>query len=200
MHAAGSPAVHRTRPPMLAGRHRQAGFSLVEISLAIGIIAFAFVGLIGLLPVGLTTFRDAIDTSNEARIVQSFSSKLIATEFSKIPALSYESSSEIYYYDEEGMPVDTSTNQNPSRENDRLYECKVFIEQTPDAKGAGVRSMEFSVNAIIVFANKASPAHAEFEAFDTLEALRTQLSQNQGRTRLKIRPILLSKMDGQPPN
>ena len=46
------------------------GFSLVEVSLAIGIIAFAFVALFSLMPTGLTTFRSAIDTSNETWIMQ----------------------------------------------------------------------------------------------------------------------------------
>jgi uncharacterized protein (TIGR02598 family) len=198
MHVAGPPTLHPTLRQIPPARFRQAGFSLVEISLAIGIIAFAFVGLIGLLPVGLTTFRDAIDTSNEARIVQSFTSKLLATEFSKVPDLSFEKSKEIYYYDEEGMPVDTATDEIPSRKNDRLYECKVFIEENPNAKGAGVRSLDFSVNAVIVFANIASPADAEFQANQTLDDLRNELSQNKGKTRLQVRSILVSKMDGQP--
>ncbi len=47
-----------------------AGFSLVEVALAIGVVAFAFVGLLALLPAGLTTFRRAIDTSMSAQIAQ----------------------------------------------------------------------------------------------------------------------------------
>ena len=198
MHVAGPPAVRRTPLQTAFARSRQAGFSLVEISLAIGIIAFAFVGLIGLLPVGLTTFRHAIDTSNEARIVQSFTSKLMATEFTQIPKLSYEEAKDVFYYDEEGMPVDTANKEVPSRKNDRLYECKLFIQQTPDAKGAGIRSLSYSVTAVILFANIASPAHAEFESFDTLENLETELAKKKGKRGVKVRSLLLTKMDGQP--
>src|SRR5215210_7746485 len=110
MHDADPPPLGRSPREISTKRLRQAGFSLVEISLAIGIIAFAFVGLIGLLPVGLTTFRDAIDTSNEARIVQSFTAKLLATEFEKIGDLSFDTgqpTGEIFYFDEEGLLVDT---------------------------------------------------------------------------------------------
>ncbi len=47
-----------------------AGFSLVEVALAIGIVAFAFVALMSLLPAGLTTFRRALDISICTQIAQ----------------------------------------------------------------------------------------------------------------------------------
>jgi len=51
-------------------RSRTLGFSLVEVALAIGIVAFAFVALLSLLPAGLTTFRRALDTSICSQISQ----------------------------------------------------------------------------------------------------------------------------------
>jgi uncharacterized protein (TIGR02598 family) len=39
--------------------------------MAIGIIAIAFVALLGLLPVGLNTYRAAMDEANETWIMQS---------------------------------------------------------------------------------------------------------------------------------
>jgi type II secretory pathway pseudopilin PulG len=53
------------RPPQ-----RQGGFSLVEVALAIAVIAFAFVALLSLLPAGLTTFRRALDISICTQIAQ----------------------------------------------------------------------------------------------------------------------------------
>ena len=137
-------------------RQRQdQGFSLVEISLALGIIAFAFIALLGLLPVGLQTFRQAIDTGNEARIMQTFMSKLEATEFSKIKELDFEQSEEIFYFDEEGMPTDSSTDEVPTLVNQRLYAAKIFIEdpEVPSTSG----TLTYGVNAVVVFANIASP-------------------------------------------
>jgi prepilin-type N-terminal cleavage/methylation domain-containing protein len=49
---------------------RQAGFTLVEVALAIAVIAFAFVALLSLLPAGLTTFRRALDISVCTQIAQ----------------------------------------------------------------------------------------------------------------------------------
>lgn len=49
---------------------RRAGFSLVEVVLAVGVVAFAFVAVLGLLPAGMTQFRQAVDTSVCAQIAQ----------------------------------------------------------------------------------------------------------------------------------
>ena len=46
---------------------RQRGFSLIEVVMALGIIGFSLVALIGLLPVGLNTQKKS---SEEARAVQ----------------------------------------------------------------------------------------------------------------------------------
>ena len=43
-----------------AGR---SGFSLVEVVLAVGVVAFAFVAIMGLIPAGIHQFRQAIDNS-----------------------------------------------------------------------------------------------------------------------------------------
>jgi uncharacterized protein (TIGR02598 family) len=51
-------------------RANAAGFSLVEVALAVGIAGFALVSLLGLLPIGLNTFRTAMDTSVCAQIAQ----------------------------------------------------------------------------------------------------------------------------------
>jgi uncharacterized protein (TIGR02598 family) len=53
----------------------------VEVTLAIGIVAFAFVALFALIPVGLTTFRQAMDTSVGAQIAQRIVSDAQQTDF-----------------------------------------------------------------------------------------------------------------------
>ena len=51
------------------GRTR-AGFSLVEVTLAIGIVAFAFVAVFGMLPTGLGLFRETMNTAVGSEIAQ----------------------------------------------------------------------------------------------------------------------------------
>src|SRR5437868_6771867 len=49
---------------------QRAGFTLVEVTLALGIVAFAFMALLALLPAGNVAFRRAIDLSVCGQIAQ----------------------------------------------------------------------------------------------------------------------------------
>ncbi len=49
---------------------RNSAFTLVETAMAVGIVAFAFVTLMALVPAGLTTFRRSVDVSVCAQIAQ----------------------------------------------------------------------------------------------------------------------------------
>jgi uncharacterized protein (TIGR02598 family) len=62
-------------------RRVSAGFSLVEVTVSIGIVAFAFVALFGLIPTGLTTFRQAMDSSIGSQIAQRVISDVQQTDF-----------------------------------------------------------------------------------------------------------------------
>jgi uncharacterized protein (TIGR02598 family) len=46
------------------------GFSLVEVVISLGVVAFAFVGLLGLIPLGLSSLDTAIDATVESQILQ----------------------------------------------------------------------------------------------------------------------------------
>ncbi len=66
---------------MIPSKSKSAGFSLVEVALAIGIVAFAFVALLSLLPAGLTTFRRALDISICTQIAQRIVSEAQQADF-----------------------------------------------------------------------------------------------------------------------
>ena len=192
MHSNPPPA----NPSFASKPHQPHGFSLVEVALALGIVAFAFVSLFGLLPAGLTTFRNAIDTSNETRIVQTFVSKVIATDFENLRTkVDFASTSEISYFDEEGSLVDTSTNPKSSKALNRIYAAKIFVDDP--IVPTDTNTFQYSKNVVIIFANLSSPAAKEFsDNTANLTALRSYLKKVSGRTNMKIRPVLVSKMDG----
>jgi len=90
--------------------HRQRAFSLVEVVLAIGVVAFAFVALLGLLPAGMSQFRKAIDTTVATQIAQRIIDDCQQTDFDVLtqssisqpnltPVQSYR------YFDERGVEV-----------------------------------------------------------------------------------------------
>ena len=111
-------------------RSKNGAFSLIEVTLAIGIIAFAFVALFSLLPIGLQTMRQSIDTASEAWIMQSLNSMVQTTEWEKIyPVSSDGITGDTYFFDEEARLTDTE--KNPSADAAvkvrRLYAVRLFI-------------------------------------------------------------------------
>jgi len=87
-------------------------FSLVELALALGIVSFAFVGIFGLIPTGLNTFHQAMDTSIGSQIAQRVISDVQQTDFDKLvqsgsaqPSLLPFTYSNTRYFDNQGNEV-----------------------------------------------------------------------------------------------
>lgn len=97
------PAItQRAFPPEAAWRNRRKrAFSLVEVTLAIGIIAFAFVAIFGLVPIGLGSFRAALDTSVRAQIAQRLATEAQQTDFDTL----LKDAKRLRYFDDEGTEV-----------------------------------------------------------------------------------------------
>ena len=74
-------------------------FSLVEVALALGIVSIALVPLLGLLPVGLSTFRSSIDTNVFSQVVEKLGNEAQLSEFDGV------TSSGLRYFDEQGNEV-----------------------------------------------------------------------------------------------
>ena len=77
------------------------GFSLVEIALAIGIVAFAMIGLLAMMPAGLKAAGDAAAQTAQSHIVMTISSDLSMLPFSEVD--DYVDGTR--YYDIEGRPA-----------------------------------------------------------------------------------------------
>ncbi|HEY8965321.1 MAG TPA: Verru_Chthon cassette protein B [Candidatus Methylacidiphilales bacterium] len=76
-------------------------FSLVEVLLALGLVSFALIGLMSLLPVGLKTFRQADMTTTETQIALALANQLQLSGFTN--ALKGGNAS--YYYNADGQPA-----------------------------------------------------------------------------------------------
>src|SRR4029078_961858 len=138
---------------------------------------------------------------------RSLMTKLGATEFTRIRDLDFEKSDEIHYFDEEGMPTDTSRDEVPSLASQRLYAAKIFIEDPDVPSNSG--TLTFGVNAVVVFTNIASPGMRQFDSLTSLSDLQNRMKQtgggaaatgagsnSQGVDGLTIRTLLVAKMDG----
>ena len=96
-----------------------AAFSLVETAIAIGIIAFAFVGLLALLPLGLASFRGSVDVSIGAQLFQKVVSDAEQADFDRLTSTGVNASSAFYvlptrYFDDQGVEIVLRTPGHPS--------------------------------------------------------------------------------------
>jgi len=74
------------------------GFSLVETALALGVVSFALVSLMGLLSCGLVTFRKAMDFTLETQMTETLIAKARQTTYTGLSGLSGQT----FYFDDNG--------------------------------------------------------------------------------------------------
>lgn len=189
------------KPPLpLSPSPRAAGFSLVEVAMSIGIIAFAFVALFALVPTGLTTFRESIDMSNETWIMQNMNSMVQTTEFRRIEDLGFDKSKEIYYFDEEGKLIETENfpSTDPAVKSNRLYAVKLLVERLfrPNAQEAesAENRMQHGWRIIALFAPYHNPkAMEEFKPIKDVIALESLPPTSV----LHSRSFIVARMDSE---
>ncbi len=142
-----SPLSHRSP------RGNASGFTLVEVSIAVGILAVALVALLGLMPAGMTNFRKAMDTSTTAQIAQRILLDLQQADFDRVidaPLTGPDSISAYYtftaptrnsrqfrFFDEQGVeltsPSGTNTSLSNAQKTALVYQVNVRIMPTAPA-------------------------------------------------------------------
>jgi len=97
----------------LASTADRRGFSLIEVVLSLGIVSFAFVGLFGLLPVGLNAFTNSVDSTVESQIAENVLTNVKQAKFSNLLSLADQNAGsnpalppvQGYYFDDQGKAV-----------------------------------------------------------------------------------------------
>ena len=95
----------------LAGVKTQAAFSLVEVTLAIGVVAIAIIPVFGLIPTGLNTFHKAIDASVGSQIAQRLIVEAQQTDFATLIGANSSrfvqtvNNSTLRYFDDQGTEL-----------------------------------------------------------------------------------------------
>lgn len=62
------------------------GFSLIEVVVALGIVSFAVIAILGLIPTGLNTLKDSNAETVRAQIVRSIAGSALTANFSSLNA------------------------------------------------------------------------------------------------------------------
>jgi uncharacterized protein (TIGR02598 family) len=133
------PSSTRTRNRLLA----IAGFSLIEISVSLSVIGFAFVGVLGLMANGIDQFRTAMDSSVTAQIAQRILSEVQQTEFRTLidaehlgekrsePEFTFRApridAAAFRYFDEQGQEIAVAEKSSATELGRAIYQVNVRI-------------------------------------------------------------------------
>ena len=120
---------------------KRSGFSLVEVTLALGMVTFSLLSLVSLVPMGLTTFHKAVNTSVSSQIVQHVVTDFQQTDFS---ALSQQNP--VIYFDDQANEL-PSTSGVPSG---AVYYVNVVVNTPTIVPGGTISSNLASVIIEIV--------------------------------------------------
>lgn len=132
-------------------------FSLVEVAIALAIMGFACLSLIGLLPFGLSSFREAMSNTIEAEIVQNVTNDMMVADASNLNQYNNQS----YYFDDEGTQL---TSTGTARPVGALYTATVSMtavdsSNSPAAFNSTTSVSAYNVTVTIVSLNEPLQAH-----------------------------------------
>lgn len=100
------------------------GFSLVEVTIAMAIASVALVTLIGMLPQGMETMREAGDQAIQGRIHQQILNEIQMASFERLD--DYDKLE--LYYDSQGEELGTSTRDSSVKgEFEHIYSARVTV-------------------------------------------------------------------------
>lgn len=143
-----------------------AGFTLVEITLAIGIVGFCLLALLGLLPVGLNTVRDSMVQVGESGIARQLRVQLEQVSPNSIAALT----SATNYYTQQGVQVSAS-----DADFKNAYYSVTFQVNDPVVAGSvtGFNTSAKTVTATLHYPQAAPAAQRQTKTFSLLASLGT---------------------------
>jgi len=131
---------------------RRAGFTLVEIALTIGILAFSLVAIMGLLPIGLKASRQSIEQSLALEMSQTVRAYLSSLPYSALPATGS------FYFDEEGMLLPAQDDETGARY--RVFYTNLAATALPDEQSApNVRTSQLMIVNLVTNEERTGSFH-----------------------------------------
>ncbi len=165
---------HRARPhpgtlSSPPASSKRSGFSLVELVLAIGIVSFAFVTLFSMVPIGMSVFRQAMDTTVGSQIVHRVINEAQQTDY---PTLIAAPTTE-RYFDDQGNEVQSIA--------DSIYTVDVTVTAPTAMPNASTPDSTSLATVVVRLANNPGHRAAPFDpasplAYTTYSAL---IAKNQ---------------------
>jgi uncharacterized protein (TIGR02598 family) len=147
-----------------SGPHRH-GFSLVEVTVAMGIVATVLVALLALLPYGMDSIREAKSTQVQSRIANEILSELQVADWGSEPAYSklkqYDGVTR--NYDSEGTLLADKADKN---KQDTIYKVRIEVPVNEPVKlrGMGADSGRYVRRATVKIAFAPGDKAVDFKA------------------------------------
>ncbi|MFZ4778840.1 MAG: Verru_Chthon cassette protein B [Terrimicrobiaceae bacterium] len=114
------------------------GFSLVEVTLAMGIASFAVIGVLSLVPGGLATLRSSVDASAVSRIMRTVAADARqSTNFTGIVSTTN-------YFDDNGLKLD------PANKAKSIYSAQLAVLSSTVVPGAGATNTNLKAISVRV--------------------------------------------------
>ncbi|PTY02353.1 hypothetical protein DB346_09600 [Verrucomicrobia bacterium LW23] len=129
MHTTTAPLRFLTRRSIGAA----AGFSLVEVIMALGVMSVSMMGMLGLLSVGLTHFQKSMDLTVRSQITQDLVYMLQRTPFTDLSSGTTER-----FYDDEGRTLGNGQSAQAS------YKAEVQVGNALETSGRCSPTWNFS--------------------------------------------------------
>jgi len=114
-----------------------AGFSLIEVTISIAITAVALVALMGMLPAGMKTMREATDRAVETRIHQQVLGEIQLAEWDNRFKFDYRApgGDGVHFYDDQGIEIESG---DPDFDFKHVYTARVSVPKQGDKLPASI--------------------------------------------------------------
>lgn len=134
-------------------RRKQAGFSLVEVALATGILAFSFVAIIGVFPKGMETSKMSIVETRSSQLARTIFATMqsqaftncdcygVTLDFSTLAAAAAPTKMYAEYPVQTAYAAPTPQPIKPTKGSDSIYTIEMRFNNTPNGLAAGTANM-----------------------------------------------------------
>ena len=118
-----------SKAPAYAAKQRlMCGFTMVETVIAVGIVATVMLAMVSLLPLGISTLKDASARQADARIVQTLVGVYQMQDWASVEQQETTEAAKDFYFDDKGLLVE-KTDQS------QIYTARVTIIGPPTVPG-----------------------------------------------------------------
>jgi uncharacterized protein (TIGR02598 family) len=156
-------------------RHQGAGFSLVEVVLALGVIAISLVAILGVFPVGLSSNRTSVSDTRAAELANAIFATIDAqsSTFSSVQcygatldltALSTAAADTRTFYASYSSPNQPVISSDPALV-DRIYSIELKFDNDPAVTSSGVKLGPGKLNKIQMRVSGKSTTEGFVEVF-----------------------------------